>query len=109
MSDEGKTPPGALPPPPINRKAVLLAVFIAFGKGKFDAAGCRSLTDAPGGFLFGYDIGVISVRMDWKGEPRKLQTESLINRDVLLCLISYAASVNRTAREDLCYRVHGSR
>ena len=44
MSDEGKTPPGALPPPPINRKAVLLAVFIAFGKGDFDAAGCSSLT-----------------------------------------------------------------
>ncbi|KAH8113463.1 sugar transporter [Phellopilus nigrolimitatus] len=33
----------SVPPPPINRKAVLLAVFIAFG-----------------GFLFGYDIGVIS-------------------------------------------------
>lgn len=55
--------PAALAPPPINRKAVLLAVFIAFGTSEF-----RVRIDShpyllfQGGFLFGYDIGVISVR-----------------------------------------------
>ncbi|KAI5118779.1 hypothetical protein M0805_005660 [Coniferiporia weirii] len=42
-SSDGKNVANVQPPLPINRKAILLAVFIAFG-----------------GFLFGYDIGVIS-------------------------------------------------
>ncbi|TFK56384.1 general substrate transporter [Heliocybe sulcata] len=40
-------------PMPHNVKVILLAIFIAFGE-------CMSRYIWPGGFLFGYDIGVIS-------------------------------------------------
>jgi SP family sugar:H+ symporter-like MFS transporter len=46
-----------------NRKAITLAVFIAFGESRYLIAIPLSPTDPccfVGGFLFGYDIGVIS-------------------------------------------------
>ena len=47
---------------PSNRKAVLLAIFIAFGEYMVACVDAVSYQhNYPGGFLFGYDIGVISV------------------------------------------------
>ncbi len=58
---------------PTNHKAILLATFIAFG-----------------GFLFGYDIGVISVRASlFYGVPRAHATS---RRDVLSCQTSLDGS-----------------
>lgn len=58
---------------PTNHKAILLATFIAFG-----------------GFLFGYDIGVISVRvLSVYGVPRAHATSC---RDVLSCPTSLGGS-----------------
>ena len=60
MSTKG-TVTNVAPSVPTNFRAILLATFVAFGEFLVLPAFLSSDAVPSGGFLFGYDIGVISV------------------------------------------------